>query len=46
MDQKYEWIPILGVGGNRSARRKPTEADTIVLNSHNNMFSNNEKLTK
>ena len=26
MDQKYERIRILGVGGNRSARRKPTKA--------------------
>ena len=26
MDQKYERIPILGVGGNRSAQRKPTKA--------------------
>ena len=26
MDQKYERILILGVGGNKSARRKPTKA--------------------
>ena len=32
MDQKYEGYQFLGVGGNRSARRKPTKADMESAN--------------